>query len=117
MEADYGKIVYCIRLFCYAKELINMGKDLKGKELGAGLLRRICDVIGNMIISEEKPLHCQKVLSCMEEKYKGSTMEQCRITMASMFFCAVENQIIPSSYMYILLRMKRKSKNSSRHLK
>lgn len=32
----------------------------------------IRDVIGNMIISEVKPMHCQQVLNLMEEKYKGS---------------------------------------------
>lgn len=57
----------------------------------------IRDVIGNMIISEVKPMHCQQVLNRMEEKYKGSTMEQCRITMVSMFLYAQENQIIPVS--------------------
>lgn len=57
----------------------------------------IRDVIGNMIISEVKPMHCQKVLNLMEDSYKGSTIEQCRITMASMFFYAQENQIIPIS--------------------
>lgn len=57
----------------------------------------IRDVLGDMIISEVKPMHCQQVLNLMEKKYKGSTMEQCRITMASMFFYAVENQIIPTN--------------------
>ena len=57
----------------------------------------IRDVIGNMIISEVKPMHCQKVLNLMENKYKGSTMEQCRITMVSMFSCAQENEIISKS--------------------
>lgn len=57
----------------------------------------IRDVIGNMIISEVKPMHCQQVLNRMEERYKGSTMEQCRITMAGMFFYVRENQIIPLS--------------------
>lgn len=57
----------------------------------------IRDVIGNMVISEVKPMHCQQVLNLMEERYKGSTMEQCRITMAGMFFYAQENQIIPLS--------------------
>lgn len=57
----------------------------------------IRDVIGDMIISEVKPMHCQQVLNCMEEKYKGSTMEQCRIAMTNMFSYAVENQIIPKN--------------------
>lgn len=59
--------------------------------------RNIHDVIGNMVISEVKPVHCQKVLNLMEDKYKGSTMQQCRITMVSMFSCAQENEIIPKS--------------------
>ena len=57
----------------------------------------IRDVIGHMLISEVKPMHCQQVLNLMEEKYKGSTMEQCRITMTSMFFYAQENGIIPAN--------------------
>lgn len=57
----------------------------------------IRDVIGDMVISEVKPMHCQKVLNLMENSYKGSAIEQCRITMASMFFYAQENQIIPIS--------------------
>lgn len=57
----------------------------------------IRDVIGSMVISEVKPMHCQQVLNLMQEKYKGSTIEQCRITMASMFYYAYENQIISSS--------------------
>lgn len=57
----------------------------------------IRDVIGNMIISEVKPMHCQHVLNLMKDDYKGSTIQQCRITMASMFFYAMQNQIISSS--------------------
>lgn len=53
--------------------------------------------LGNMVISEVKPLHCQNVLNGMNEKYKGSTMEQCRITMCSMFYYAAINGIIPVS--------------------
>lgn len=35
----------------------------------------IRDVIGNMIISEVKPMHCQKVLNVMEDSYRGYTIE------------------------------------------
>lgn len=53
--------------------------------------------LGNMIISEVKPLHCQRVLNLMDEKYKGSTMAQARITMYNIFSSAVENKLIESN--------------------
>lgn len=39
-------------------------------------------------------MHSQKVLNLMDDSYKGSTIKQCRIAMASMFLYAQENQII-----------------------
>ena len=51
--------------------------------------------LGSMVISEVKAMHCQNVLNAMAEKYKGSTIEQCRITMCSMFYRAAINGIIP----------------------
>ena len=57
----------------------------------------IKDVIGKMIISDVLPMHCQKVLNLMEEKYKASTINHCRITMSNMFAYAVENHIIAAS--------------------
>ncbi len=53
--------------------------------------------LGYMVISEVKPMHCQNVLNAMAEKYKGSTIEQCRIAMCSMFYYAMINGIIPIS--------------------
>lgn len=50
--------------------------------------------IGNMLVSDVKPLHCQNVLNKMKEKYKTSTIYQTRITLYSMFSDAVENDII-----------------------
>ena len=57
-------------------------------------MHNIKDELGDMIISEVKPMHCQRVLNLMEEEYKGSTMEQCRITMYNIFADALENKII-----------------------
>ena len=76
----------------------------------------IQDVIGNMIISEVKPMHCQHVLNLMKEKYKGSTIEQCRITMASMFLYATENQIIPMSLVTKLVKSPKKIEKKNRGL-
>lgn len=61
-----------------------------------------------MIISEVKAMHCQKVLNAMAEKYKGSTIEQCRITMCSMFYYAAINGIIPVSPISKIVKLPKK---------
>lgn len=59
-------------------------------------IHNIKDVIGNMIISDVKPMHCQAVLNIMADKgCKSSSIDQCRIAMSNMSFYAVENDIIP----------------------
>lgn len=50
--------------------------------------------IGNMILSEVKPMHCQNVLNQMKDEYKTSTIYQTRITLYCMFSDAVENDVI-----------------------
>ena len=79
-------------------------------------VHNIRDVIGNMIISEVKPMHCQQVLNLMMNKYKGSTIELCRITMVSMFSCAQENQIISQSPVIRSVKSPKKSDKKVRFL-
>lgn len=50
--------------------------------------------IGNMLLSEVKPMHCQNVLNRMKDDYKTSTIYQTRIALFCMFSDAVENDII-----------------------
>jgi len=50
--------------------------------------------IGNMILSDVKPMHCQNVLNQMKDDYKSSTIYQTRITLYCMFSDAVENDVI-----------------------
>lgn len=50
--------------------------------------------IGNMLLSNVKPMHCQNVLNQMKDDYKTSTIYQTRITMYCMFLDAVENDMI-----------------------
>lgn len=76
----------------------------------------IRDVIGDMIISEVRPMHCQNVLNQMENGYSGSTMEQCRITMVCMFSCAEENQIIPTNPVVKSVKCPKKSEKKVRFL-
>lgn len=51
-------------------------------------------IIGHMVISDVKPMHCQEVLNQMKEKYKGSTIYMTLTTMGSMFLEAEANEII-----------------------
>ena len=50
--------------------------------------------IGNMLIKEIKPFHCQNVLNQMAERYANSVIEHSRLVMWMMFDSAVENEII-----------------------
>ena len=58
----------------------------------------IKDVIGDMKMSEVKPLHCQMLLSKMADKdYYQGTIKHTRIVLYGMFECAKENDIIISN--------------------
>lgn len=54
-------------------------------------------IIGSKLMEDVKPMHCQNVLNSMADDYKGSTIEQTRITMCSMFYYAMINGIIAVS--------------------
>ncbi len=78
-------------------------KNIKGKTVRWSTLRNYQDryeknikkVIGNMIISNVKPMHCQNVLNIMDnEEYAGSSMARARATMSSMFSDALDNSLI-----------------------
>ena len=50
--------------------------------------------IGDMLLKDIKPLHCQNVLNNMSEKYANSVIEHSRLVMWMMFDSAVENDLI-----------------------
>lgn len=52
-------------------------------------------VIGGMLLSNVKPMHCKMVLNQMDETYAGSTIRQAYIAMGTMFRSAVMNDLIP----------------------
>lgn len=55
----------------------------------------IKELLGNMIISEVKPMHCQNIINNMISKgYAAASMTQTRITLYTMFAAAEENEII-----------------------
>lgn len=51
-------------------------------------------VIGGILLSDLKPLHCKMVLNKMEEDYSGSTIRQTYITMGTLLRAAVNNDLI-----------------------
>lgn len=56
--------------------------------------RNIQPVIGKMMLSDVKPMHCKKVLIMMDDEYAGSTIRQTFITMGAMFKAARMNDLI-----------------------
>lgn len=57
--------------------------------------RNIKKVIGNKLLSEVRPLHCQRIFTNMaEEGYRTTTIYQTRITLFNMFEFAKENDVI-----------------------
>lgn len=57
--------------------------------------RNIKGVIGNKLLTEVKPIHCQKIFSDMaEEGYRTTTIYQTRIALYNMFDFAKENDVI-----------------------
>ena len=51
-------------------------------------------VMGKMLISNVKPMHCKKVLLDMDANYAGSTIRQTYIAMGTMFKAAKMNDVI-----------------------
>lgn len=50
--------------------------------------------LGDMPLREVTPIHCQNVLNQMSGQYCNSSIQQCRITMHTLFECAVEAELI-----------------------
>lgn len=57
-------------------------------------INNIQPIIGSMVISDVKPMHCKTVLNRMETTYAGSTIRQMYITMGTMFKAALMNDMI-----------------------
>lgn len=57
-------------------------------------VHNIQPIIGGMLLSDVKPMHCKMVLNRMEDKYAGSTIRQAYITMGTMFKSALMNDLI-----------------------
>lgn len=57
-------------------------------------VRNIQPVIGRLLLSEVKPMHCQIVLNRMEQQYAGGTIRQAYICMGTMLRSAVNNDLL-----------------------
>ena len=58
-------------------------------------MRNIKPVIGKMLLTDVKPLHCQKIfLEMADEDYKTSTIYQARIALYNMLEFAKENDVL-----------------------
>lgn len=57
--------------------------------------KNIREIIGSMIISDVKPMHCQNVLNVMDNNgYAGSSMARTKAALSAMFSDACENALI-----------------------
>ncbi len=57
--------------------------------------KKIKELIGNMVISDRKPMHCQNVLNVMNNNgYTGSSMASTKAKLSAMFSDACENDLI-----------------------
>lgn len=58
-------------------------------------IRNIKPLIGKMLLSDVKPLHCQKIFYDMADQgYRTSTIYQARITLYNMLEYAKENEVL-----------------------
>lgn len=72
--------------------------------------KHISEIIGNMILSDVKPMHCQNVLNIMmASDYAPSTIHQIRMTMHVMFEAALENDLIMKNPVKKSVTVKNKS--------
>ncbi len=56
--------------------------------------QNIQPIIGKMLLSDVKPMHCKKVLLSMDADYAGSTIRKTYITMGTLFKAAKMNDLI-----------------------
>ena len=79
--------------------------------------KNIKEVIGNMIIKEVKPMHCQNILNIMDNNgYTRGSMERTKITMSSMFSDACENGLISVNPVTKSVKCPQKEKGNARVL-
>lgn len=96
------------------------GKTVRWSTLGSYKDRynkNIKNIIGKMIMSEVKPMHCQNVLNVMDNNgYAGASMERTKVTMSAMFSDACENGLISVNPVTKSVKCPKKKNKSTRVL-
>ncbi|MDD6491357.1 MAG: tyrosine-type recombinase/integrase [Firmicutes bacterium] len=96
---------------------INTTKRNTVKNYKQRYTQNIKDYIGNMIITQVKPLHLQQIINTMaSEGYAVSTIQQTRLLMANFFNAAVDNDIIRNSPLKRTVVLPKKQKKERRVL-
>lgn len=79
--------------------------------------KNIKEVIGSMIISDVKPMHCQNVLNVMDGNgYVGSSMARTKATLSAMFSDACENGLIAANPVTKSVKCPKKPEKNTRVL-
>lgn len=99
--------------------------DIKGKTVRWSTIQSYQDryaknikkLIGDMMICDVKPMHCQNVLNQMDnEDYAGSSMQRTKATMSAMFSDAYENGLIQSNPVTKSVKCPKKAEKRTRVL-
>ena len=79
--------------------------------------KNIKEIIGSMIISDVKPMHCQNVLNVMDSNgYVGSSMARTKATLSAMFSDACENGLIAANPVTKSVKCPKKPEKNTRVL-
>lgn len=77
--------------------------------------KNIKETIGNMVISNIRPMHCQNIINIMNDYgYSAGTMQKTRQTMSAMFSDALENGIITMNPVTKSVKIPKKKVNDIR---
>ena len=79
--------------------------------------KNIKEIIGNMVVSDVKPMHCQNVLNVMDNNgYAGSSMARTKATLSALFSDACENGLIAANPVTRSVKCPKKPEKNTRVL-
>ena len=80
-------------------------------------IKNIKELIGNMLVSDIKPMHCQYVLNVMDNNgYAGSSMARTKATLSALFSDACENGLIAANPVTRSVKCPKKPEKNTRVL-
>lgn len=79
--------------------------------------KNIKEIMGSMVVSDVKPMHCQNVLNVMDDsRYAGSSMARTKATLSAMFSDACENGLIAANPVTKSVKCPKKPEKNTRVL-